>query len=333
MKRFLRSIRWAVMVPVLWGMRMLARCLPVSVLRGVGGLVGRMAYVVLRRDRARALENLGHVFPDKTTSERAAIARASFQHFATELMSLLASGAKRTLAMRTRLLNPEALDTLIALCQPAAGERGRIYVTAHLGNWEILGGLVSLQEGRFQTFARRMKTPALERFISGIRAGNGMQVLYTDTPPASLLRTLREGTSLSILPDQDITDVEGFFVPFFGRLAWTPSAPARLAVASGCEIRTVFLVREKAGLRLLLGEPILPPERCADKTEAMVRLTQRWTSELEDAIMRYPGQWCWMHPRWRNTPERILRRRGKSPLVVMEDGSWHLFEKSGAPHE
>mgnify|MGYP001810014932 CR=1 FL=1 len=330
MSRWLRRIRWAAASPVLRCVGMAVRLLPWRCVRGIGRAIGTLAWLLLGTPRRRADENLCAVFPEMDARARRAFTRRSFGHFACVGAECLACGGARTDALWPRVHEPEALRRFVARCQPPDGVPGPVIVTAHFGNWELLGGLVSRTGGRFCTFARRMKHPELERLVDALRRDNSMRVLYTDAPPTTVLRTLRDGTGVSILPDQDITELEGVFVPFFGRPAWTPLAPARLAVLAKTDIWMPFLVRDGMDFRAVLEGPFEPDATIHDKTERMIRLTGVWTRALENAIRRFPEQWCWMHPRWRNTPDRIIRRTGQTVRELCPDGTICVHEGASA---
>jgi KDO2-lipid IV(A) lauroyltransferase len=99
-----------------------------------------------------------------------------------------------------------------------------------------------------------------------------------------------------MLIDQD-TKVDGVWVPFFGRPAFTPVAAARLALKQKAAVIPSFIERLPDGSHRAVFHP--PPELPADAVAATALLTRL----IEEQIRRVPEQWVWMHRRWRRRPE------------------------------
>ena len=96
--------------------------------------------------------------------------------------------------------------------------------------------------------------------------------------------------------DQD-TRVDGVFVPFFGRPAFTPVGAAELALKRDVAVIPSFIERLPGGGHLATFHPELPlPDDRAAATAAM-------TATIERQIRKVPAQWVWLHRRWRTRPE------------------------------
>jgi len=146
----------------------------------------------------------------------------------------------------------------------------------------------------------------LNELVERFRARGGVTTLWREDPDTgrAIIRTFRSGKALGLLIDQD-TNVQGVFVPFFGRLAWTPRAAAEFAVRFGAPVvvGTVHRRGPRPGDGHLLEAQEIqfssdPPDREAE----VVRLTTACTAALEEAIRRHPAEWVWMHERWRTRP-------------------------------
>jgi KDO2-lipid IV(A) lauroyltransferase len=124
--------------------------------------------------------------------------------------------------------------------------------------------------------------------------GTGTIVRGAPSAGRALRRALRGGV-LGLMIDQD-TRVEGTWVPFFGRPAYTPLGPAQLAQRLGAALAVSFIERLPDGSHLLRVSPPLEPEGGAEE------LTRTLTAAVEEQIRRVPEQWVWMHRRWRRQP-------------------------------
>ena len=145
--------------------------------------------------------------------------------------------------------------------------------------------------------AREANEPELDAVVVGLRARFGTRTIARGSSGAAreLLRTLRDGTALGMLIDQD-TRVEGVFVPFLGRAAFTPVGAAQIALRQDLAAVPVFIERQPDGNHLARALPpfALPPDATA--------ATALMTGAIEAQVRRCPAQWVWMHRRWRRRP-------------------------------
>ncbi len=180
--------------------------------------------------------------------------------------------------------------------------KGVIILTGHLGNWELLAGAFGVKGYSGAVVGRRIYYEPYNEIIVGLRRGVGVETIYRDESPRKILRILSQNQILGIVADQDVDSVEGIFVPFFGIPAYTPTAPAKMALASGAPIVPACVIREGKRYRMLMGEPIYPKPN-SNKEQAVREMTENWSREIEAYIRRYPDQWGWMHDRWKTKPE------------------------------
>ena len=175
-------------------------------------------------------------------------------------------------------------------------------MSAHLGNWEILGATCTALGYRISIVGRRMYYYKFEELLHGARRAAGVRVVDRDEPKA-MLRTLRNGHFLGIMGDIDAVKVGSVYVEFFGRLALTPTGPVALALRMDVPLVPAFIVRnERGGHTVLIDEP-LRLIRTGDMQKDLLVNTMRAAKAIERVIRRYPDQWTWFHRRWQHQPE------------------------------
>jgi KDO2-lipid IV(A) lauroyltransferase len=261
--------------------------------QALGRSIGTLGWAVAGRDRRRALEHLALAFPELPATRRAALGRAAFRHFGAmlgECLWLRSHGAAEV----------EAICMLEGWHEvELARRRGRpiLILTGHCGNWELLAAALNVRGLGMAVVARELDDPGLQRSLLALRERFGTRTIVRGTPGAArdLLRTLRSGGALGMLIDQD-TKVEGVWVDFFGRPAWTPVGAADIALRLGAIVLPTFVERLPDGSHRARVEP--PLDLPADPTAA----TQAMTARIEAQIRRVPEQWVWMHRRWRRQP-------------------------------
>jgi Kdo2-lipid IVA lauroyltransferase/acyltransferase len=297
-KRVKRRVRSAL---VRFALRILG-LLPLRAALVVGGAVGRIAHLFAFGTRRLALAHLALAFPEKTEAEREAIARGMFVHLGR---SALEFAAVRSFDAR--------LDEYVELSPPTllkdviARGKGMVFVTGHVGNWELLARRIARAGIPNAVIAKASSDAALNAAAARVRAAGGVTTLWRESADTgrAIIRTFRQGKALGLLIDQD-TKVQGVFVPFFGRLAFTPRAAADFAIRFGAPVVVGTIHRRgprpEDGHILTVAEiPFAsdPPDREAE----VIRLTAACSAALEAAIRRHPAEWVWMHERWKTRPE------------------------------
>jgi len=178
-----------------------------------------------------------------------------------------------------------------------AQRRPIVIVTGHCGNWELLAAILNARGLGMLVVAREIDEPGLQTMLLDLRARFGTRTIVRGTPGAarSLLGALRGAGALGMLIDQD-TKVEGCFVEFFGRPAWTPIGAAELALRFDAAVLPTFIERRADGGHRATIHPELPlPTDAVAATAAM-------TAAIEAQIRSHPEQWVWLHRLWRRQP-------------------------------
>ncbi len=277
--------------------------LPIKINGFLGRRVGECAFFLLSGHRNTVLNNLRLAFGDeKNEYEIRRIAKDLFRNLGENLFEDLCIPklSRRNIDRYVKINGLEIVEK--ALSQ----KRGFIALSAHFGNWELLAGYFGLKGYPVNVMARRLRYEKYDKYLNDMRRRMGVNVIYRDDSPKTILRTLKDGNSLAILADQDISSIDGVFVDFFGRPAYTPTAPVVLALATAVPIIPMFIVRERSGHRIYVEEP-LELEITGNKDSDIKVNTEKWSKVVESYISRYPSQWVWIHDRWRTDPKDLRR--------------------------
>lgn len=278
--------------------------LPWGVGRALAWLSGSVAYLVLKRERDIAWQNLTRVYGEKKSrTEIRAMIREVFRNSAGIIIDWVI--LRRWSRERLEARFPQVAATLRQIERDVrATGSGMIFMTAHLGNWELLGHLFSrITPGLIMPLAKRLYFPKYDAFLHWLRTEHGLEVMRSDESPRKMIQAVKNGVALSFLCDQDLRTNSGVFVDFFGKPTYTVTFPVDLARKLEVKMIGIFLVKEGRSFRALYEPPFDVP-RTGDATAEVLAWTQKWTSVLERFVREYPTQWAWIHPRWRSTPEK-----------------------------
>jgi KDO2-lipid IV(A) lauroyltransferase len=197
-------------------------------------------------------------------------------------------------------MRTEGLDHYLAA---QARGKGVLIVTGHLGAWELSSFYHSLMGHPMGMVIRRLDNRWLDEYVNGIRCLHGNRVLSKDDFGRGLLTAMRQGETVGILMDTNMTPPQGEFVEFFGQQACTGTGLAHIALKTGAAVLPGFMLWEKAERRYVLHfGPELVFARTGDAQADIVAATQQCTSAIEAWIRRYPDQWLWIHRRWKTRP-------------------------------
>ena len=273
----------------------LAYLLPISIGVRIAGLLGICAYLVLPKYRNIAIANLESAFyREKSPREIRRIAREVFANLARSACEVI-NFPKINEKNIDRFVRIEGIEHVDRSFE--AG-KGTIILASHFGNWELLGMTFRVKGYPGVTIGRKIYFYKYDNFLNGLRKSHDVNVIYRDDSPRKMLKVLKENRILGIVADQDVDSVEGVFVNFFGKPAYTPIGPAALARASHAEMIPCFVIRRRYGHVLKIEEPV-KLVRTENKEADLVINTQRWSAVIESYIRRYPEQWVWMHKRWK----------------------------------
>ena len=180
--------------------------------------------------------------------------------------------------------------------------KGVVAITAHCGCFEMLLHYFAAQG--FSSFAigKEVYDRRLDRLVTKMRSGPNITYIYSSENPRAIIRLLKEGKLMGALIDQD-TKVDGVFAHFLGRLAYTPSAPVKLAMRYDIPVFVVTTARQENGMHHIFVSERIVLRKSEDETHDLVKNVEAVNNQITATIYKYPAQWVWMHRRWKRQPE------------------------------
>ena len=274
--------------------------LPRGLARRIGAVIGALAFLALPRLRRVGYRNLQIAFPDLSHAQHTAILRAEYRSLGWQLGEFCQM-RKYTPENTKNFLRYEGLEHYLVARD--AGQ-GVLILTGHLGAWELSSFYHSLMGYPMSMVIRRLDNELVDQLVNSIRCQHGNTVVHKDDFARGLISAMRQGESVGILMDTNMTPPQGVFVDFFGTQACTASGLARVALRTGAAVLPGFLIWEESSQSYVLhfGRQ-LELIRSDDNEADIVANTALFTRTLEDYIRQYPGQWLWLHRRWKTRPD------------------------------
>jgi Kdo2-lipid IVA lauroyltransferase/acyltransferase len=275
----------------------LAQMLPAPVADFTAARLGGLAYRLVGKRRRIALENLERAYGDRLTQrQREEIVHRVFQNIGRTLFEFARFRRMKLDGIR-RLVTGPGQDVLKRVFDEG---KGGIIVTAHFGNWEILGAWVAACGYPMDFLTGTQHNEKVNNLLNDFRKEMQVGIISLAISARQVFKTLKANHFTGLVSDQHSAS-GGIVLDFMGRPASTPKGPALFSIRSGAPLLPFLLRRERWDKHVLIqGEPIYPPNS-GDEEADIRQMTIAYTRFFEATIREYPDQWMWTHRRWKVT--------------------------------
>jgi KDO2-lipid IV(A) lauroyltransferase len=237
---------------------------------------------------ARARENLALVWPDRPEADRAAIAAAALDNAGR---TLIENYSTRAFTARAGAIEPQG-PGYAALIDARNAGRPVILVSGHFGNYEAARAALVARGfdigGLYRNLSNRYFNA---HYVQTMQAFGGPVFPQGRAGTAGFVRHLKAGGQLVLLFDQDVPGAPA--LPFLGQPARTALSAAELALRLKADLIPFFATRQPDGLSFSV-ELDAPIPHSDPET-----MTLEITRALERRVLAHPGQWFWIHRRWK----------------------------------
>jgi KDO2-lipid IV(A) lauroyltransferase len=276
-------------------------CWPVNTNLRTAKLLGDMLYRFDRRHRERALANLRRSFPQLSEKQRERLARRSMQEIPMLGVEVLFTTRLVRLDTWSRYVELENFRDVLALL--LRRDQGLILLTAHYGNFEILGYVLALLGFPTSSIARPLDNKYISDWLFGVRERLGQKVIIKKGATEEVVQVLDQKGAVGFVADQNAGS-KAIFVDFFGRKAATYKSIGLVAMQYEVPIVVGYARRLRDRFHFQVGaQDIIYPDDWKRQDNPLHYITQRYTSAIENFIRKDPSQYWWVHRRWKTRPK------------------------------
>lgn len=288
-----------------WLVLKVLEALPRSMARGLAAGVARMVYALLPKLRKTAEFNLQLAFPDWDDAQRQATIRGMVQN----LGWMAAEFAHLPDYTKENIDQVVILDGHENFLEGQRRGKGVLYLTGHIGAWELSSFAHALYGFPLHYMARPLDNARVDDLVNRYRCLSGNQPVFKNESARALLKILRDAGTVGILADQNTMPAEGVFVDFFGTPACTTTGLARVALHTDAAVVPGYAYWDDAIRKYRLRfEPPVELSRSGETERDVFVNTQKFTRVIESIVRKHPEQWVWAHARWKTRP------KGEAPL-------------------
>ena len=271
---------------------------PVESLASYGGKLGLLAFHFLRRWRRVAFANLNLVFgKEKSKDEIHWICRELFENMGKDMLEVYRSPDFKDSYLET-LVKFEGEEHLHHALNQG---KGVIAVSAHLGNFPLMGVRLAREGYPTSIVIRDPQNPKIAKAITSLRDAVGIESIPDEPRMACVskcFRALKENRILMLQIDQSAPITEAW-VDFFGYLVPTFKGPALFSVRTGAPILPMFIKRNLDNLHKITIHPAVTLKNIGNTEQDITSNTAQLTKLIETAIRDYPEQWLWIYRRFK----------------------------------
>jgi KDO2-lipid IV(A) lauroyltransferase len=274
--------------------------IPWSWRRGFARWFSWLWFDVLRFRRYTVLKNLTIAFPEKSKTERYQIARESIGHLALNFCEFVS----------LPWVSPEFANTKVIFHglenyeKAHQAGKGKLLLSLHAGNGDYACAMMSLRGIRLHLISKKFKLKAINDFWFGVRESMGTRFIdpHGSRNAFEIFGAFKRNESVVFVLDQFMGKPYGIETRFFGRKSGTAYGLALFAVKTHAPVIPVFTYRDVDNVTHVVFEPEIPlalPRDSQDRDLQIAKTTQQYNDWIESVVRRFPGQWMWIHRRWK----------------------------------
>jgi len=283
-----------------WAILKMLGALPRGLARGLAAAVASALYGMLPKLRRTAEFNLRLAFPEWDDARRREVIRGMVRNLGW--MAAEFAGFPRY--TRGNIEERLILDGHENFLNGQRRGKGVLYLTGHIGAWELSSFAHALYGFPLHYMARPLDNARVDHLVNHYRCLSGNQPIFKNESARALLKILKDAGTVGILADQNTMPEEGVFVDFFGKSACTTTGIARVALHTDAAVVPGYAYWDGSIAKYRLRfEPAVELIRTGDTERDVFVNTQKFAKVIEAIIRKHPEQWVWVHARWKTRPK------------------------------
>jgi KDO2-lipid IV(A) lauroyltransferase len=275
------------------------QALPLSTCEKMAELGATLFGRILRLRGHVVDKNLRIAFPSMTAEERDAITWQMWRHLILMIAEIAQTPRKvheTNWKEHSHIVNQELFVRTLLSGRPL------VLISGHFGNFELGGYLMGLFGFPTYTVARKLDNPYLDRFVNDFRGRTGQYMLPKQGSGSDIQKILEDNGILTLLGDQAAGQRQ-CWVNFFGKPASTHKAVSVFSLGNEAPTMVSYARRVGAPLHYEVGPIAICDPRDPNFEFGTVPLLAQWyTDHLEKLVRESPGQYWWLHRRWKGEP-------------------------------
>jgi Kdo2-lipid IVA lauroyltransferase/acyltransferase len=281
---------------VIRGLYRLLACLPLRVIQLLGSVLGKLFWATNSRMAKTTIANIRLCFPELSSSEQTILAQESLMETGK---TILETGACWNWSLEKCRAFIHRIDGEELFAERCADPRGLILLMPHLCTWEILHPVLT-SHTHFTAMYKPPKIRPLDDWMQAVRNRSSATMVPANRRGVTeLVKTLKAGGCIVMLPDQEPERESGDFAPFFGVETLTVSLVHGLATKTNAQLLLVNAKRLRDGS----GFDVVFRDANAVNTDNLSESLAAMNAIIERAVREIPAQYQWEYKRFKRRPQ------------------------------
>ena len=268
---------------------------PYWVRRFLGCVIGVLWFDILRIRRSVILKNLNLAYPGWSYKQKVKTGRNSLCCLGQNIVEL-SFLPFLTSNMFSDFFEFKGFENYL---KAKAKNKGVCILTLHLGNYDLATAGMALYGHPLVVISKEFKTQWLNDLWFGVRRKMGTEFIAPRNSSYAILKALKKKKSVVFVQDQFTGPPIGVRTEFFGHTTGTALGLSVMASRSEAPVVPIYSYRDSNGKVIVHFEEEIPYQHGENRDLAQARMTQVYTKWTEDCIRKHPGQWLWVHRRWK----------------------------------
>lgn len=254
----------------------------------IGSFLGSLMYYVFPLRSKVAKINLSIVFKDKNNTEINTILKNTYKHFGKLTIEFI--------RMYNISIDTENLKYDKVLEKELSSDKGIIFMTAHVGNWEVITSILHKYK-KVTAIARVQRNNGGNKFFNECRELINVSLISNKGSKRKMLKSLLDKQILLIASDQNAKK-HGTYINFFGKPCSIPKGTGHFYNATNSKILIGFCILKEDLKYHLEFKNIILKNKSEQRDDIIVEVNTIYSKMLEDIILKYPEQYFWFHKKW-----------------------------------
>ncbi len=268
--------------------------LPLATAYRLAMFVSEMQFYFCPRDRRAVKNNLRVMFPEKSQKEIHAMAKEVFRNFGKYLVEFF---RMRKMVGKEYIQKNIKIENFHFFEEAIQKKKGAIFLTAHIGNWE-LGGVAFSQMGHpLVVIALPHRERPVNDLFNSQREDKGITVVPPNLAVRKCLENLKNEGIVALLGDRDFS-LNGEIMDFLGKKTAFPRGPAVFCVKTGAPLIPVFFERNTDDSFTMHFEKPVYPDTGREENENIRAIMRYYVPIIERTVRRVPTQWLMFRQFW-----------------------------------
>jgi len=258
-----------------------------SIFIKIGQFLGLFLFYIIPIRKKVAKINLKIAFPDLNNKDINLLIKKTYQHYGILLFDFLRQKNKLN---KVNIIIDEKTKKFLSK------ESGKIFMTGHIGNWEIILPLIGLYTN-VMGVAREQNNKGADQFIKECRLYPGISLISNKGSIKKMITALNNNFMLMLVCDQNAKS-SGNVIDFFNKPSSIPKGPGLFYYITKADLVFGYCILNNNSDYEFKIEEIKIENNCEQKEQVVIEVNRVYSNMLENIIKEYPEQYFWFHKKW-----------------------------------